>query len=308
MINITVLMSTYNGERFLREQLDSIFSQEKVHVKLIVRDDGSSDRTLDILREYQAAHRDMLIISDGNNMRACASFLYLIRTYADDNYFALADQDDIWDADKLIIGIKAIQKLEEDDENIPLLYYSNLRIVDEDNIFARISHAVPHVAKNKYAALIENLATGCTVVYNKKLAQLAKEVNPIEYSMHDVWLYQTTSILGKTIYDFEPHINYRQHTDNVVGTSLKRVSWKKIKEIVNFILSQDQKTISTNTKALYEEFKSKLTEKDCEKFEEILNYKKNLRTKLYLIFDRDLWSDSFYRNVVFTLKVLLGTA
>ena len=308
MINITVLMSTYNGERFLREQLDSIFSQEKVHVKLIVRDDGSSDRTLDILREYQAAHRDMLIISDGNNMRACASFLYLIRTYTDDNYFALADQDDIWDADKLIIGIKAIQKLEEDDENIPLLYYSNLRIVDEDNIFARISHAVPHVAKNKSAALIENLATGCTVVYNKKLAQLAKEVNPIEYSMHDVWLYQTTSILGKTIYDFEPHINYRQHTDNVVGTSLKRVSWKKIKEIVNFILSQDQKTISTNTKALYEEFKSKLTEKDCEKFEEILNYKKNLRTKLYLIFDRDLWSDSFYRNVVFTLKVLLGTA
>ena len=99
-------------------------------------------------------------------MRACASFLYLIRTYTDDNYFALADQDDIWDADKLIIGIKAIQKLEEDDENIPLLYYS-------------ISHAVPHVAKNKYAALIENLATGCTVVYNKKLAQLAKEVNPI---------------------------------------------------------------------------------------------------------------------------------
>ena len=101
-------MSTYNGERFLREQLDSIFSQEKVHVKLIVRDDGSSDRTLDILREYQAAHRDMLIISDGNNMRACASFLYLIRTYTDDNYFALADQDDIWVTDKIEIQVKSI--------------------------------------------------------------------------------------------------------------------------------------------------------------------------------------------------------
>ena len=80
-IDVTVLMSTYNGDRFLREQLDSIFSQEKVHVRLIVRDDGSSDRTLDILREYQAAHSDMLIISDGNNMRACASFLFYSYLY-----------------------------------------------------------------------------------------------------------------------------------------------------------------------------------------------------------------------------------
>ncbi len=94
-------MSTYNGDRFLVEQLDSIFSQEKVHVRLIVRDDGSSDRTLDILREYQAAHSDMLIISDGNNMRACASFLifnsYLILK---DHIFALSDQDDVWDTNK----------------------------------------------------------------------------------------------------------------------------------------------------------------------------------------------------------------
>ena len=307
-IDVTVLMSTYNGDRFLREQLDSIFSQEKVHVRLIVRDDGSSDRTLDILREYQAAHSDMLIISDGNNMRACASFLYLIRTYTDDNYFALADQDDIWDADKLFIGIKAIQKLEDDDENIPLLYYSNLRIVDEDNIFARISHAVPHVAKNKYAALIENLATGCTVVYNRNLANLAKSAQPEQYSMHDVWLYRVAKIFGEAIYDFEPHINYRQHAENVVGTSMKKVSLRKIERELKWMLDTKQNEWYTDIEMFYDQFFAMMNEDTQKACLKILNSKCNIKSKFDLIMDKRYRSNSRYRNIKFIIKVLLQNA
>ena len=120
MVKVSVIIPVYNVEPYLKQCMDSVVGQTLKDIEIICVDDGSTDNSLDILREYQAAHSDMLIISDGNNMRACASFLYLIRTYTDDNYFALADQDDIWDADKLIIGIKAIQKLEDDDENIPV--------------------------------------------------------------------------------------------------------------------------------------------------------------------------------------------
>lgn len=304
----TVLMSTYNGEKYIREQLDSIFSQVGVCVKLVVRDDGSSDGTVKILKEYQKAHPEMVVITDENNLRACGSFFFLIRTYTEGSYFALSDQDDIWDSDKLITAIDKIQQEEKKNPTIPLLYYSNLRIVNERNEVERISHSVPHIAKNRYACLIENLATGCTVVYNQKLAQIARDIQPYQYSMHDVWLYRVATLFGATIYDSKPHINYRQHTGNVVGASLRKVSWRKIKKELNYIFSRNHNTISINAKILYEEFNNRLTNEDRKKFDEILEYKKSLKTKLSLIFDRDLWSDSFYRNIVFALKVLLGTA
>ena len=305
-IDVTVLMSTYNGDRFLREQLDSIFSQEKVHVRLIVRDDGSSDRTLDILREYQAAHSDMLIISDGNNMRACASFLYLIRTYTEGSYFALSDQDDVWDTNKLISGIQAIRNEEKRMPNIPILYYSNLRIVNEDNEFSRISHTSPHISNNKYAALIENLATGCTIVYNQKLAKMAQLVKPMEYSMHDVWLYRVASLFGKTIYDFEPRINYRQHTWNVVGASLRRLGLGKIKNELFWIFDRTKNSWYTDIQILYRQFNSVMSEEDRSISLEILESSRNMKTRWCVMTDKRLKSNSIYRNIKFMIKVLFG--
>ena len=308
MISVTVLMSTYNGEKYLREQLDSIFAQKNVSVELVVRDDASSDRTVDILKEYQKIHEKMIIINDRKNLGACNSFLYLIRTYTQGKYFALADQDDIWDEDKLVIAVKAIETVEKKKSDIPLLYYSNLRVVNEKNEFGRMSHSTPHVSKNRYAALIENLATGCTVVYNRDLANLAKSAQPEQYSMHDVWLYRVAKIFGEAIYDFEPHINYRQHAENVVGTSIKKVSLRKIERELKWMLDTKQSEWYTDIEIFYNQFFASMNEDTQKACLKILNSKCGIKSKFDLIMDKRYRSNSSYRNIKFIIKVLLQNA
>lgn len=308
MINITVLMSTYNGEKYLKEQLDSIFAQKNVDVKLVVRDDASSDRTVDILKEYQKIHENMIIINDRKNLGACCSFLYLIRTYTQGKYFALADQDDIWDEDKLVTAVKVIETVEKKKSNIPLLYYSNLRVVNEKNEFGRMSHTIPHVSKNRYAALIENLATGCTVVYNQDLANLAKRAQPEQYSMHDVWLYRVAKIFGEAIYDFEAHINYRQHAENVVGTSMKKVSLRKIERELKWMLDTKQNEWYTDIEIFYNQFFAMMNEDTQKACLKILNSKCSIKSKFDLIIDKRYRSNSLYRNIKLIIKVLLQNA
>lgn len=237
--SVTVLMSTYNGSKYLKEQIESILRQKNVSVRLIIRDDCSTDETVEILRQYRNGNPNIIIENDTENMGPCKSFLYLIGKYNDDEYFALADQDDIWDEDKLITAIKAMQKQGMDDK--PLLYYSNLRIVDEQGHFCRLSHKVPHIANKRYAALVENLATGCTVVYNKCLADIAYSIKPSDYSMHDAWLYTVAKLFGTVIYDFTPHINYRQHQSNQVGTYKNRIDLKKCVKSLKLFLEKTEK-------------------------------------------------------------------
>ena len=249
-MKVTVLMSTYNGEKYLRQQIESILNQEGVDVELIVRDDCSADKTLEVLKEYQKTHNNIKIIEGTQNLGACRSFFQLIGSYDTSDYYALSDQDDIWDTDKLKI---AVGFLEKRNPEIPLLYYSNLRIVDANGHFCRISHSKPHIGKSKYSALSENLATGCTIVYNKTLAGLACQVKPKKFYMHDAWLYLVAKMFGETIYDFNPHINYRQHGDNVVGHELTGVK-RWIQRFENLSKRKNSSTRSDCAKEIYENY------------------------------------------------------
>lgn len=300
--HITVLMSTYNGEKFLREQLDSIFKQKNVDVRLVVRDDCSTDSTVKILDEYKENYPSMIIENGEQNLGPCKSFFYLINKYNDDKYFALADQDDVWDEDKLAIAIEKIEAIKDDEK--PLLYYSNLNIVNSNGVFCRLSHSTPHTAKSVYSALMENLATGCTIVYNKCLADIAYEIKPYNYSMHDAWLYLVAKIFGKTIYDFTPHINYRQHEKNQVGTYKRKVDKKKILQEIKIIVGSNGKIWSKNAEIFYSQFEKKLQEKDKIKIQKFINYNKN---KINVIFDRDFYSRSFYRTMRFIVEALFNT-
>lgn len=301
---ITVLMSTYNGEKYLSEQLDSILRQEKVDLNIVVRDDCSSDRTNDILNEYSSRYENITVIKGKQNLGACGSFFSLVRNYSDSDFFALADQDDVWDKDKLSIALKY---LEDMDLSRPALYYSNLRIVNSNLNFIRNSHSTKHTAHNKYACLIENLATGCTIVYNKSLAKISNDVKPFEYSMHDAWLYQVATLFGKTVYDFEPHINYRVHGDNEVGTYLKFLGLKKSKQILKDIFDTKDHAIFKNAKIFYEEFEDRLNLEDKQEILKVINYKDNMNEKIKLLKDKGMLTDSINRNFRFYLKTFLGT-
>ena len=202
MDKVTVLMSTYNGEKYVREQLDSILTQEGVEVYLVVRDDCSKDSTPQILSEYVSKNDNMTFYVGSENKGPCGSFFELLSKEYETEYFALSDQDDVWDKDKLLVAINTLKKYRSD---IPMLYYSNLKIVDENLNYLRESHVKPMVPGAKYSYLSDVFVTGCTAVFNRALQRIAVEIQPKEFSMHDTWLYIVASIFGETTYDFDSH-------------------------------------------------------------------------------------------------------
>lgn len=299
---VCVLLSTYNGEKYLREQLDSLLWQENVELKIFVRDDGSKDSTLQILEEYSKKD-SRLTYFKGNNVGPAKSFFDLIIKSPDANYYAFCDQDDVWDKDKLAI---AVSFLEKEDNLKPNMYYSNLRIVDQNLKFYRLSHSSPSVQNNKYSVLTEDMATGCTVVFNKTAANFVRMGTPEYCSMHDTWIYMICKFFGKTVYDFDAHISYRQHENNVVGTYLG----KKTKEIyiarIKRLFDRSLQPRYNNACNFYNVFGKLLDTKDKEKVIKIVNYKKSFLNKLSLLFDKEIHASSKNREIRYKLLIILG--
>lgn len=302
---VAVLMSTYNGEKYLRTQLDSILNQVGVDLKIYIRDDKSSDSTPSILKEYSDKYDNIIWYSGTTNKGACGSFLELMSQKREEEYYALADQDDIWDHDKLI---SAITMMKNYPDNIPLLYHSNLRIVDCDGTFLRNSHVKPMISGAKYSYLSDVFVTGCTAVYNKELSNYAVEIKPTVFSMHDTWLYIVASMMGMCIYDFTPHINYRQHSKNVIGARKKRISIESIKrEFKNYFDWKNQPRLLC-AQIIQKQFADRLSPDIDEKLCEFVNYKSSIRATIRLALDKDLDSSNFYRKLRFKINVLLRNA
>lgn len=212
MEKVVVLMSTYNGEKFLEEQIESIINQENVKVELIVRDDGSSDSTKEILKFYE--EKKCLKFYDGKNLNCAYSFMNLINNAPHERYYALADQDDVWKKDKLYKAINMIENEKLIDK--PILYCSNYQLVDQDLKLLKNNNHVSTVTFN--AALVSSCCTGCTVVFNKALLDILKIESPQIMLMHDDWIHKVClAVGGKVIYDNDRTIYYRQHGSNVDG-------------------------------------------------------------------------------------------
>lgn len=213
MDSVVVLMSTYNGENYLQEQVDSILGQVGVEVYLIVRDDGSKDRTKEILNSYRFLENVEII--DGSNIGASRSFFELIQVAKFADYYAFADQDDVWDSDKLSIAVNKVKNY----SNAPCVYSSNTRLVDKYLNLIKKENDNPLTTLE--SALIKNYCTGCTVVFNNELMKQLKYYQPEYAVMHDWWVnIVALSLGGKSIYDVEAHMNYRQHGKNVSGAEL----------------------------------------------------------------------------------------
>ena len=135
---ILVLVSTYNGERYLSQQLDSILNQKGVNVSVLVRDDGSSDNTIRILEDYEKRNQN-LHYYQGTNVGPIMSFFDLLNQAKGYEYYAFCDQDDVWDDDKLS---SAILLLDKEPDSLPVLYCSNLKVVDENLNFCRKAHSI----------------------------------------------------------------------------------------------------------------------------------------------------------------------
>lgn len=235
MDTVAVLMSTYNGEKYLAEQLDSILRQQDVALTLFVRDDGSSDGTKTILDAY-AQKYDNIRVTYADNVGVGNSFMELLYAVPDNyDFYAFADQDDIWLATKLT---EAACKL---NESGAALYGSNQECVDKDgnSLGLRYTENVD-IHMDPISILSANMIAGCTMVLTNEL--YSKLVNArarpssalLRNRIHDVWVAEIASICGGIYYDRRSFILYRQHENNVVGAfgeSFFKALKKKIKKV-----------------------------------------------------------------------------
>lgn len=210
---IVVLLATYNGEKYLVDFLESLCRQSEKNFKVIVRDDGSTDNTLPILENYQDKLQ-IEIMESVKRLGPAFSFLELLKCCGDQfDFYFFADQDDYWHASKIE---RAIDKLASCKNGVSL-YCSRLEYVDQNLVHIDYSR-IPKIISFENA-LVENIATGCTVAINNAARRVIIDNPPTQLIMHDWWFYIVAVALGKVIYDPFPSIKYRQHGNNMIGAA-----------------------------------------------------------------------------------------
>ena len=224
---IAICMATYNGAQYLKEQMDSILKQTYENWVLFIRDDGSQDETMDIIRQYeQQYHNKMVVVTDpslpgGSSKKNFASILSWVKEKYDFRYFMFADQDDVWLDTKIEKSMQILRKHKTSPE-IPLLVHTDLKVVDQDlNVlgesFFQYRALNPDVRDLRHL-LIQNNVTGCTMLWNKALNDLLN-IEDDAVAMHDWWIALIACCFGKILCLKEPTILYRQHGANVVGAT-----------------------------------------------------------------------------------------
>lgn len=207
---VAVVMSTYNGAAHVAQQVESVLAQDLPNVRLFVRDDGSTDATLEILRPY--AEQERLVLFAEENKGVTRSFVELVVHVADDyDYVAFCDQDDVWHADKLS---RAIEVLSPHDQTLPLLYGSECFYCDKDMRRLGKSH-LNRRGVSLATTLYENIASGNTQVMNRTLARLVAQAGPEGVYYHDWWVTLLACALGEVYFDDAACIDYRRTGENV---------------------------------------------------------------------------------------------
>ena len=228
---VQILLATYNGEKFLREQLDSIVNQEYKTWELLVHDDGSFDNTISILNEYQNNYprKVKLLIDQKIFSSACKNFFHLIEHRSREaNLYCFCDQDDIWHESKLKFIIE-MYNTKEDKE--PVLIHSDLSLIDaRGNLLEKSHNKLINYQKNfitKNTVLYSNPIPGCAMSINSALAD---KISYCKYMvMHDWWILLSTMYENSNVlYIKSPLVKYRQHSENVLG-------YKKINILVLII-------------------------------------------------------------------------
>jgi len=270
-----VLLSTYNGEKYIREQIESILNQEEVEISLLIRDDGSVDKTVEIVKELESKNSNITFYQ-GENLKPARSFMDLLNKAGEFDYYAFSDQDDIWESKKLISAINMLKEKEDK----PSLYMSALKIVDENLNFIETKKVEGNFSFE--GEMIKNFATGCTMVLNKKLRDIINNYKPNYIIMHDSWITRVCyAIGGNVIIDDNSYIKYRQHTSNVLG--YKDEGFQKLNRQFK-IAFVDKIAMRVNiAKELKNGYNEILTKEAKEVIDNLINYQKDKKAKKWLL-------------------------
>ncbi|MCC4482224.1 glycosyltransferase family 2 protein [Limosilactobacillus reuteri] len=237
---VAILMSTYNGAKYLKDQLQSIINQSYSNWHLYIRDDGSSDETVEIIKSYAKKDSRISIIHDTlGNIGSVRSFFYLLEQ-VDSNFYMFSDQDDYWKQDKIQKSILLLKQ--HNHKRKPICVYTNLQIVD-DNLEGN-ELLLTKTWQDFPKLFFTNNLYGCTMLFNNFLKEKIKfdRLNYDNIYVHDWWLALVCAIFGEIYYLDEPTILYRQHYGNQIGATSKNIN-VLIKRL--FSKSKDEKSLQS---------------------------------------------------------------
>lgn len=288
-----VLMSTYNGQQYLREQIDSIIDQTyRGRITVLIRDDGSRDDTQTIASGYpQSGDRSVEFIK-AENVGPQRSFLELIRMAPEADFYFFADQDDVWDAEKIAVATEAMALCQE-----PVCWCSNFRHSHMDlSIYEEKALATPPVF-TPLQIIFYNRIPGCVMGFNSKLMALLKQLELDNCMMHDSLALALAAACGRVLYDAQPRITHRIHMSNVVGHGHKKIVLHKwIPEKLKLLLHKENYDLSV----MAEQF-LKVAEIRPEYLDDILllrDFKKTFGKTRQLLRHRDTQGDLRDRTVL----------
>ena len=295
-MKIVVLMSTYNGEKYIRQQIESILNQNtEAEVTIVARDDGSSDETLRILDEYHIKYYT------GDNLGPARSFFELIRATKGYDYYAFADQDDYWHEDKLQKSVEAISA-----EVCPAIVYSNPELVDEDlkGLGRQVYKKAP--STNYETVVAAGNMIGCTMLFNEALAEkVRKRQLPEKIRMHDFYLAAVcASIGGKVIFDNHSYMDYRQHSNNTEGVSVSKKN--AVKRSINEIKTKAKISIAEQAAEILEKYDEDIAQDREAWLLKVSGYRDSLGSRISMAISTRIHYASFSRSITIRCALLLG--
>lgn len=292
---IDVLMATYNGEKYLKEQIDSILNQTYKNIQIIISDDCSTDSTREILKQYEQNEKIKIYYQE-KNLGYIKNFEFLLRNVENDIYM-LSDQDDVWKEQKIE---KSVEKLKN--ENLDLVF-GDLEVVDENlntlygsfNKFMKLDRKIEKYIDSYKLQYLYNCITGCTIISRKKLIdKILPLPNNSKYMVHDYWMGLIVALNGKIGYIKETYIKYRQHGNNQVGIEKKSHKFKELEQVRNLFI-EVKLGIFTAYVQNEDKFPEKLKKQNKKALEyyQMLKNKKNFNFRGWSIFYKLYKTETF---------------
>lgn len=284
---VDILLATYNGEKYLKELIDSILNQTYKNIKLIISDDCSKDSTRKILEEYEKQDERVEVYYQPQNLGYVKNFEFLLKQVKG-NLYMLADQDDVWLPEKIEKSVETLER-----ENADLVF-GDLEVVDKDlktiypsfNDFMLLSRKIKKYIKSYKLNYLYNCVTGCTVIAKSKfISKLLPIPANSKYFIHDHWLGIMMSIYGKVAYMPEKYIKYRQHGNNQVGTNKISHKFTKLTQVRELFINVKLGVFGTYVEN-NDRFPKEIQELNQKAFDyfNMLNDKKNFNFKSWKTF------------------------
>ena len=298
---VLVLMSTYNGEKYIKRQIESIEKQKTdCLIDILIRDDGSTDSTVNIVKTLMKKYNNIKLVA-GHNVGFNKSFFELFRMADGYDYYAISDQDDIWINTKIQ---KSIRTIEKEGEKAPILFGACSYIVnDKKEKIGLTSQANKELTLKN--TIIQNIVPGHSQVFNNKMLDFLKTKNDIsQIYVYDYWITNLAMLFGKVYFSNDPLVEYRIHDSNSVGYGKNKMEWAK--ERLRRIKNGDGKKMTNQIKYFYAKFEKCIDIDSKKEIEKFINSRDNFLRRLKFVFSTRLYRQKRMETVLFKLTYLFG--